>query len=172
MLNYTFDFRFSIGVCFMITSLHHFLIFSSERLYLLSSCSFLVCSCVIKMTLLMTFELGSINYLLMLQHHNPVSFMTTSQLMELPPTALLNGLLGFHSTKMYYPMPILDLHMGSIQLQHQQASLSSIQGCNATLQAFSTKKSMDGLIFLIFDCRKKIRHLWVSSIHKQREISS
>lgn len=70
-----------------------------------------------------------------------MSFMKTAHLMELPPTALLHGFSGFGSPEVYYPEPLLDVHMGNIHHQPRQASSSSSQGSQATLQAHLTRKN-------------------------------
>ncbi|KAL5718522.1 hypothetical protein ACHQM5_011414 [Ranunculus cassubicifolius] len=46
------------------------------------------------------------------QHLKPTSLIKTAHLMELPPSALLNGVSGYGKTEVYYPKRLLDQYMG------------------------------------------------------------
>ncbi|KAI3986847.1 hypothetical protein MKX01_014548 [Papaver californicum] len=53
-----------------------------------------------------------------------ITRMKITQLMDLPPVALVMGLAGKHSTEIYYPKPLLDLYMRSIQIRPPRDSPS------------------------------------------------
>ncbi|KAI3866286.1 hypothetical protein MKW98_007941 [Papaver atlanticum] len=46
-----------------------------------------------------------------------ITRMKIAQLMGIPPVALVMGLAGKYSTEIYYPKPLLDLYMRSIQIR-------------------------------------------------------
>ncbi|RZC63663.1 hypothetical protein C5167_025427 [Papaver somniferum] len=46
-----------------------------------------------------------------------ITRMKIAQLMDIPPVALVMGLAGKYSTEIYYPKPLLDLYMRSIQIR-------------------------------------------------------
>ncbi|KAI3908516.1 hypothetical protein MKX01_009318 [Papaver californicum] len=53
-----------------------------------------------------------------------ITRMKIAQLMDVPPVALIMGLGGNHSTEIYYPKPLLDLYMRSIQIRPPRDSPS------------------------------------------------